>query len=159
MVRDASSSPAPLLSIKPDFVPSLYPSQAWKRSSGTCARGGLGCRPYSALNGPSRASQGVMVGDKDKTEVKRFVNSTRHQVLVIGYEKVCRSPPLSESRVGRSGLRSFVLPFSCDPASKISSTAILRSISSSATKVSALSQPQSRVRLTSPALGFAQGIA
>lgn len=29
-----------------------------------------------------------MIGDGDKTEVKRFVNSSRHSVLVIGYEKV-----------------------------------------------------------------------
>lgn len=29
-----------------------------------------------------------MIGSGDKSEIKRFVNSTRHQVLVIGYEKV-----------------------------------------------------------------------
>jgi DNA repair and recombination protein RAD54B len=34
---------------------------------------------------------GVFLGDGDKNQIKQFANSRRHQVLIIGYEKVC--PP------------------------------------------------------------------
>lgn len=32
---------------------------------------------------------GVFLGDGDANQIKQFANSRRHQVLIIGYEKVC----------------------------------------------------------------------
>lgn len=40
-----------------------------------------------------RDAIGVFLGDGDNSQIKQFANSRRHQVLIIGYEKVC--PPLS----------------------------------------------------------------
>jgi DNA repair and recombination protein RAD54B len=35
-----------------------------------------------------RDALGVFIGDGDKSQIRQFANSRRHQVLIIGYEKV-----------------------------------------------------------------------
>lgn len=35
-----------------------------------------------------RDALGVFIGDGDKKQIRQFANSRRHQVLIIGYEKV-----------------------------------------------------------------------
>lgn len=89
-----------------------------------------------------RDAIGVFVGDGDKNHIRQFTTSRRHQVLVIGYEKVRMAAKRSFS-IEEPMLTLFALSFARSSTS--SKAASLRSGSLSATRVSSeLVSPRDR---------------